>query len=78
MRDNPRMCVAGLPEDLPLWLHLHYASGPDVDVRVHFANCTGRYMASPAGVSQVTMNVLSQALDPLYVGYATGSDLPKR
>jgi hypothetical protein len=78
VRDNPRTCTPGLPEDLPLWLHLHYASGPDVDVRVHFANCTGRYMASPAGVSQVTMSVLSQALNPLQVGYATGSDLPKR
>ena len=75
--DQPRRCVT-LPEEDPVWLHLHYANGPDQDVRIHFDGCTNRYVASATGQSQVTVAVLQAALTPLRTGYAYDASLPRR
>ena len=76
--DNARLCAAGLPESTPLWLHLHYLDGTQQDVRVRFSGCVSRWMASPTGVSRVSIAVLRAAIDPLHVAFVAAPDLPAR
>ena len=58
-------------------LVLHAPGRPDVVVRVHYAHCQGAYLASAAGVSQVTQRLLAAALGPLDTGYGWIGQLPK-
>ncbi len=76
--DDPRSCVAGLSESSPMWLQLRYADGSEQDVRVRFSGCRARWMASPTGVSQVSVALLRATLVPLRTNLPFGSDLPRR
>jgi hypothetical protein len=75
---DPRSCLAGVSEPSPMWLQLRYADGSEQDVRVRFSGCRARWMASPTGVSQVSVALLRATLGPLRTNLPFGSDLPKR
>lgn len=71
--DQPEsVCLRGQPEDFVARLQFAGPGGGSPAV-VHFAGCTGRYVATPGGESQVTERLLTAALGTLGVGYSWGS-----
>lgn len=56
-------------------LHVHHEDGADLEVRVRFAGCAERWVASPHGVSHVTQAQLTALLGQLRYGYSW-TDIP--
>ena len=74
--DDTTDCAPGLTETRTVVLYVHDGDSTDV-AGVHYENCTDRYVASPAGVSQVTARLLAAIYQPLGIGYGFTGALPR-
>ncbi len=69
-------CPPGAPSGNPVVLHLRYADGRSVEARVHFSGCADRWVATPTGISQVTVDQLEALAGPLGIGVGRITSLP--
>ena len=75
--DVPQECLPSVVADQHVTLVAHSSTKGNVPLVMYYQDCLDRYVASPTGISQVTVALLDAVLRPLKVSYDFQGGMPK-